>query len=198
MVIANLVKNLNELLNRWFTMSKEVLDGYSKDATIPYKTPVMAGGLFAVDKDYFFEIGSYDDKMDIWGGENLEMSFRVWMCGGRVEISPCSHVGHVFRKASPYNFPREGGVGAVLHANLARVALVWMDDMADFYFNVNNFAAAKADQQNVEQRLALRDRLGCKDFNWYLQHVWPQHFYPTKGRTFGLFKHRQSGLCLQR
>merc|ERR1719371_34019 len=28
---------------------------------------------------------------------------------------------------SPYTFPREGGVGAVLNGNLARVALVWMD-----------------------------------------------------------------------
>lgn len=30
-----------------------------------------------MDKSYFFELGGYDEKMEIWGGENLELSFRV-------------------------------------------------------------------------------------------------------------------------
>lgn len=48
---------------------------HSKTASI--RTPTIIGCAFAIDREFFFEIGSYDEGMNIWGSENLEMSLRV-------------------------------------------------------------------------------------------------------------------------
>lgn len=45
-----------------------------------YRSPTHAGGLFAMDRKYFFELGAYDPGLQIWGGENFELSFKVSYC----------------------------------------------------------------------------------------------------------------------
>jgi len=136
----------------------------------PFPTPTMAGGLFGIDRKFFFDVGAYDPGMVGWGGENLELSFRVWMCGGRLEIIPCSHVGHIFRGTHPYFIPDDS------HGkNTARMAEVWMEDYKRFFY-LSRTDLRDKDFGDVTSREAIKQKLGCKSFKWYLENVIPHKF----------------------
>ncbi|OXB82319.1 UNVERIFIED_CONTAM: hypothetical protein H355_004636 [Colinus virginianus] len=178
---------------RWYPVPQREMDRRKGDRTLPVRTPTMAGGLFSIDRNYFEEIGSYDAGMDIWGGENLEMSFRVWQCGGSLEIVTCSHVGHVFRKATPYTFP--GGTGHVINKNNRRLAEVWMDEFKDFFYIISP-GVVKVDYGDVSARKALREALKCKPFSWYLENIYPDSQIPRHYYSLGEIRNVDTNQCL--
>ncbi|XP_032021779.2 polypeptide N-acetylgalactosaminyltransferase 12-like [Hylobates moloch] len=130
----------------------------------------MAGGLFAVGKKYFEYLGSYDTGMEVWGGENLEFSFRIWQCDGVLETHPCSHVGHVFPKQAPYSLNKA-------LANSVRAAEVWMDEFKELYYHRNPRAHLEP-FGDVTERKQLPAKLQCKNFKWFLETVYPDLHVP--------------------
>ncbi|XP_071078920.1 polypeptide N-acetylgalactosaminyltransferase 14-like [Haliotis cracherodii] len=175
-----------------FTWEDQPLSTVGKKETDPVKTPIIAGGIFSVRKQWFTSLGKYDTKMDIWGGENFELSFRVWMCGGQLEIIPCSRVGHVFRKRHPYSFPQ--GNSNTYMKNTRRTAEVWMDDYKRFYYAARPSARMQA-YGDVQERRALRQRLKCQTFRWYLENVYPELKLPVNDE-FAYGQIYQDNQCL--
>ncbi|XP_055004496.1 polypeptide N-acetylgalactosaminyltransferase 10-like [Boleophthalmus pectinirostris] len=167
------------------------------DPSEPFESPVMAGGLFAVDRKWFWELGGYDTGLEIWGGEQYEISFKVWMCGGRMEDIPCSRVGHIYRKYVPYKVP--GGIS--LAKNLKRVAEVWMDEYAEFVYQRRpEYRHLSAGDMTAQKE--LRAKLNCKSFKWFMKEVaWdlPKHYPPVEppAAAWGEIRNVGSGMCMQ-
>ncbi|XP_052258253.1 polypeptide N-acetylgalactosaminyltransferase 13-like isoform X1 [Dreissena polymorpha] len=178
---------------RWYPVPQRELDRRAGDRSQPVRTPTMAGGLFSIDRDYFYEVGSYDEGMDIWGAENLEMSFRVWMCGGKVLIVTCSRVGHVFRKTSPYSWP--GGVAKIINHNTQRIVEVWMDEYKDFFYKINP-GVKNTEYGDVSARKEFRENKQCKSFKWYLENIYPESQMPVEYHALGEIKNKQTGGCV--
>uniref|UniRef100_A0A8C4NNT1 Polypeptide N-acetylgalactosaminyltransferase n=1 Tax=Dicentrarchus labrax TaxID=13489 RepID=A0A8C4NNT1_DICLA len=167
------------------------------DPSEPFESPVMAGGLFAVDRKWFWELGGYDTGLEIWGGEQYEISFKVWMCGGRMEDIPCSRVGHIYRKYVPYKVP--GGIS--LAKNLKRVAEVWMDEYAEYVYQRRpEYRHLSAGDMTAQKE--LRNRLNCHSFKWFMSEVaWdlPKHYPPVEppAAAWGEIRNVGSGMCME-
>ncbi|XP_036212136.1 inactive polypeptide N-acetylgalactosaminyltransferase-like protein 5 [Myotis myotis] len=152
----------------WDTVFSYEMDG-PEGPTTPIRSPAMSGGIFAINRHYFNEIGQYDKDMNLWGAENLELSLRIWMCGGQLFILPCSRVGHVDRNI----IQNVTQVLKALRYNNLRLVHVWLDEYKEQFF-LRRPDLKFIPYGNISERVELRRRLGCKSFQWYLDTVFPE------------------------
>lgn len=161
-----------------------------RKASDPASSPTMAGGLFAMNREYFWESGSYDVQMEGWGGENLEMSWRLWMCGGSLITIPCSHVGHIFRATNPYPL-----LDNAFTRNTKRAVEVWTDNFSSFFYELRP-DLLEVVGGDMTERFELKKRLGCKNFTWYLDTIATSKFHVSRGtKAWGKFRNPLNNVC---
>ncbi|CAL8072161.1 unnamed protein product [Orchesella dallaii] len=141
----------------------------------PLHTPVSSSGQFAISKSYFELLGKYDPSLEHYGAENLELSLKVWRCGGHLNLVPCSRVGHVERPRMPYLHSLEEQIDR----NFLRVAQVWMDEHA-VYYQHSKKSLSSLNPGDITDRILLKKTLNCSSFEWYLQHIHTSLYNPKK------------------
>ncbi|NXD43379.1 GALT5 acetylgalactosaminyltransferase, partial [Copsychus sechellarum] len=168
----------------WKQIPQEVIEKNKINETDIIRCPVMAGGLFSIEKKYFSELGMYDPGLDVWGGENMEISFKVGRCP-----TPAPLVND-----NPYSFPKDRV--RTVERNLARVAEVWLDEYKElFYGHALHLLRAGVDVGDLGPQVQLRRRLRCRAFRWYLRHVYPDLDAPL-ARASGLLVNEALAGCI--
>ncbi|CAK0881888.1 unnamed protein product, partial [Prorocentrum cordatum] len=162
--------------------------------TDPQPSPAMAGGLFSIHREYFFDIGAFDEGMFHWGGENIEIGFRVWQCGGSIELIKCSRVGHLW-----------GGMGASCGwpgsspgtVNKWRAIEAWMDPVHQDIMR-HYLPYPEEGTGDISNLLDIRDKLKCKDFDYFLDKAYPECWMRViqTAKFRGLFRNAARELCI--
>ena len=110
-------------------------------------------------------------------------------------------MGHIFRtpqfwQGQVYKVP-----GEEISRNKLRTAEVWMDEYQRLVKFASSPLPASLPMGDLEPRRRLRQKLQCKDFRWYLQHVTPHLFVPKITPQTKAFPHLLSSFiifCLAR
>ncbi|XP_042290170.1 N-acetylgalactosaminyltransferase 7 isoform X3 [Thunnus maccoyii] len=164
------------------------------------RSPAMAGGLFAIERDFFFEMGLYDPGLQIWGGENFEISYKIWQCGGKLLFVPCSRVGHIYRLQGWQGNPPPAHVGSSpTLKNYVRVVEVWWDEYKDYFYASRPETLTLA-YGDISELKRFREEHRCKSFKWFMEEIAydiPLHYpLPPKNVEWGEIRGFETSYCI--
>lgn len=161
-------------------------------------------GIIAIKTVYYKIIGGFDPTLTPWGQESVELSLRVWLCGGSVIRQPCARVAHRYDNlfddtvASASNGVSVGSVDK----NVMAVAEHWMPHeyrelvhQARFIGRVPYTVEVSHDAR-APQALHSAPAVGegkCQDFLWFLDKVYPGLIEDGDAVRTGYKNHIQSG-----
>ncbi|XP_016959224.2 putative inactive polypeptide N-acetylgalactosaminyltransferase 11 [Drosophila biarmipes] len=139
----------------------------------PYATSQLDGRVFAIDRNWFWHLGGWDEGLQDNGGDALELSLKTWQCGGSILTVPCSRVGIIYKRdeieaqMAPNKNPN-----LRVRKNFKRVVDVWFDEFKLHFYRYNP-RLGNLTAESLDKPRDLRRRLNCKSFGWYRSQIAP-------------------------
>ena len=180
---------------KWYT-DRNQADGDN------FLVPMMSGGLLAMSRRWWHESGGYDPEMIGFGGENIEQSLRIWLCGGEIVSVKDSYIAHMWRSSDRKSTQRHYKVpqGSVIE-NKWRAASSWLDNFAAKTLTFPKFARFRQHPAlNLTYSERIKKRLNCNSFDWYIDKfsnifidagIMPQTVFQIQSR-------KSPAMCLER
>ena len=157
-------------------------------------TVVMRGDVFAINRRWYEQLGEYDEGFKIGGGQDVELSLRAWLCGGRLIKVACSRV-------ALFEGLRQQHVTS--GSNARRTAALWMEDgYQQLVYRQSGFSPILSSEEEESislRRSFLQDnlKLKCNKLKWLLDHFKMPIIVPSLSLVqFGRIR-GEKGFCLQ-
>ncbi len=139
----------------------------------PFETPVVAGGCWAVRTEVFRAVGGYEEAFRGYGGEEEEISLKLWLRGYTLYATPLTCVAHQFRFSAPYAIQ----TADVLHNRLYTALCHYKDERVSRLLEEQKYpelTQAAYDevftQENIEKIRHDRFAQRVRDDDWFFAH----------------------------
>lgn len=150
--------------NRWKRFGwRWDLELYDRIASVARPdSPAISSNCIAVNKNWFAEIGQFDDGMVNGSGEDLELSIRNWLLGGHIFVADESTIACAQEIHGPGT-----------RNNQARIAEVWLPKYAYLFYGLKGIKPSDINTGRLDDLLKLRDKQ-TRTIEWYLSIYMPE------------------------
>ncbi|XP_064648505.1 inactive polypeptide N-acetylgalactosaminyltransferase-like protein 5 [Lineus longissimus] len=142
---------------------EQVPQSWDTNGLLPLRSPALRGHVFAVKKLFFKSLEYFEDQLDDGGGENVDLSFKTWLCGGDIKIVPCSRIGiHFFY--DPQKITNKN--------NIYVLSELWLDWYKKIVItNTEIPPPVQSKMYRVIEKRNTYKHMKCKSFYWYSESV---------------------------
>ena len=160
-------------------------------------------GIMALSTKTYRDLGGFDTNLKPWGQENIELSLRVWLCGGYVLRQPCSRVAQRYDNLFTDTLvSASNGVSAgSVDRNVMAVAEHWFTAKYREIVYKARFAGRVPYTVDVSHDSRAPQRFSgakpvytekCNNIEWYLKEVYPGLNLDVDGVEAAFSQHLES------